>query len=125
MAYATVEQVEAGFRPLTSEETPICSQLLDEAATMIDSTSTAAADDVKGLVSCRMVRRAIDAAGGSGSVPMGATQGSVAALGYSQSWTIGTSGSTGELYFSRAERQLLRLGNQIGAGNPLMEAAHD
>jgi hypothetical protein len=48
---------------------------------------------------------------------MGATQGSVSALGYSQSWTIG-SGSTGELYISKVEKKMLGAGNAIGSYSP-------
>jgi len=54
-------------------------------------------------------------------VPMGATQGSMSGLGYSQSWTIGGGGSTGELYISKADRLLLGVGNTIGSYSPVQE----
>ena len=38
---------------------------------------------------------------------------------YSQSWTMGTGGSVGELYLSKSEKQLLGGGNSIGAYSPL------
>jgi hypothetical protein len=63
-----------------------------------------------------MVERALGD-GGEAGIPMGATQGSVSALGYSQSWTIG-SGSTGELYISKIEKKLLGAGNAIGSYSP-------
>lgn len=68
-----------------------------------------------------MVRRAI-AASSAGDFPVGATQGTMSAGGYSQSWTM-SSGSTGELYVGKAERQILGLGNQIGASNPFAEVS--
>lgn len=117
MAYATTDQVAAGFRDLTDEEITICTQLLDEAAIIIDAYNVAASDEAKGVVSCRMVRRCLADSGLSG-MPLGATQGSVSALGYSQSWTVG-SGSTGELYLSSLEKKLLGRGNKIGAHSPL------
>lgn len=121
MAYATVEQVEAGFRPLTTEEKAVCNQLLDEAAIQLDAIAPRATAEAKGVVSCRMVRRAI-AASSAGDFPVGATQGMMSAGGYSQSWTM-SSGSTGELYVGKAERQILGLGNQIGASNPYAEVS--
>lgn len=119
--YATVSDVEAGFRDLTTEEEETCSALLDEAAVIIDAYNINAADDVKKVVSCRMVRRALGEADGSQSFPLGTTQGSVSAGGYSQSWTIGSGGTTGELYLGRLEKKLLGIGNKIGSYSPLEE----
>lgn len=115
-SYATVEQVEAGFRLLTADEKAICSQLLDEAAIQIDAIAPDADPGAKAVVSCRMVRRAI-AASSAGDFPVGATQGTMSAGGYSQSWTM-SSGSTGELFIGKTERLLLGTGNRIGASNP-------
>ena len=117
MAYATTDQVAAGFRDLTDEEITICIQLLEEAAIIIDTYNVAASDEAKSVVSCRMVRRCLADSGLSG-MPLGATQGSISALGYSQSWTV-SSGSTGELYLSSLEKKLLGRGNKIGARSPL------
>ena len=85
---------------------------------------------MKRLVSCRMVRRLLgDGTGGETPLyPMGATQGSATALGYTQSWTMGGSGSAGELYLSKLEKKLLGAGNRIGAASPvegLCDAAGD
>ena len=118
MAYATVAQVAAGFRPLTTEEQSVCAALLDEAAIIIDAYNADASASAKQVVSCRMVRRAIGA--GDASVPMGATQGSMTAGPYSQSWTM-SNGSTGELYLGKLERTLLG-GYRLGATNPYMQA---
>jgi hypothetical protein len=119
MSYATVEDVEAGFRTLSEDEKPKCSALLDEAALIIDSYNKDAQEDAKKVVSCRMVRRQLyDGDAGGVTYPMGATQGTASALGYSQSWTMG-GGSSGELYLSKLEKKLLGVGDKIGSRSPL------
>ena len=120
MAYATVADVQARMkRTMTQEEQSLCSTLLDDAAVMIDATGTSAGDAAKLTVSCRMVVRAMG--DGSDGVPMGATQGSMSALGYSQSWTISAGGSVGELYLSKADKAMLGISNSIGSYSPLQE----
>lgn len=116
--YATVSDVEAGFRELTTDEEAICNALLEEAAVIIDAYNINASDSAKKVVSCRMVRRALGDGEGSQALPIGATQGSIAAGGYSQSWTI-SGGSTGELYLGKIEKKLLGVGNMIGSHSPL------
>lgn len=117
MAYATVSDVEARTtRTFTEEQKAVISTLLDDAAVMIDAFAPNASADAKQVVSCRMVLRAVEDGEG---VPLGATQGSMSALGYSQSWTIGSSGATGELYLGKIEKQLLGKGNQIGSHSPV------
>lgn len=119
MSYATVEDVEAGFRTLSEDEKPKCSALLDEAALIIDSYNKDAQEDAKKVVSCRMVRRQLyDGDAGGVTYPMGATQGTASALGYSQSWTMG-GGSSGELYLSKLEKKLLGVGDRISSRSPL------
>nr|DAO22019.1 MAG TPA: hypothetical protein [Caudoviricetes sp.] len=119
MSYATVEDVEAGFRTLSEDERPKCSALLEEAALIIDSYNKDAQEDAKKVVSCRMVRRQLyDGDAGGVTYPMGATQGTASALGYSQSWTMG-GGSSGELYLSKLEKKLLGVGDRIGSRSPL------
>ena len=123
MAYATLTDVQNRMtRDLSTDEQTVCGYLLDDAALMIDALNANAAAAAKKTVSCRMVIRALGD-GGSGGVPMGATQGSMSALGYSQSWTIGNGGSTGELYLSKADRLLLGAGNAIGSYSPVQELA--
>lgn len=120
MAYATYEDVQARMsRTLTEDEQAICTTLLDDAAVIIDAFNDQATLDIKKVVSCRMVIRAM-ADGDSAGVPVGATQGSMSGLGYSQSWTI-SSGSVGELYLAKMDKQLLGRGNQIGSYSPVEE----
>ena len=124
MAYATVEDVQARLtRQLTETEQAVVSVKLDDAAALIDSTSSTASDSAKLVVSCNMVIRAIG--DGDGGIPMGATQGSMSGLGYSQSWTIGNSGAVGELYLSKLDRKLLKLGNSIGSYSPVQELVYE
>ena len=119
MSYASVEEVAKGFRALSPEEESLCQALLEEAAVLIDAWGAGAAEERKKLVSCRMVRRQLyDGNEGGVTYPMGATQGTASALGYSQSWTMG-GGSSGELYLSKLEKKLLGVGDRIGSRSPL------
>lgn len=120
MAYATVEDVQSRLtNQLSQAEQSVCSVLLDDVAILIDSYNAEASTDIKNLVSCRAVVRALDNVGLS-AVPVGASQGSMSALGYSQSWTM-SNGSAGEVYLSKAEKRLLGAGNSIGSYSPTQE----
>lgn len=118
MAYATIEDVTAGMmRDVSEDETRVLTQLLDEVAVIIDAYNSKASVDAKKLVSVRVVRRQIGDGEGSG-VPIGATQGTVSALGYSQTWTL-SSGSAGEAYLSKIDKALLGKDNAIGSRSPV------
>ena len=122
MAYATVADVQARMtRTMSADEQTMCATLLDDAAIIIDSFNVSATEDAKKIVSCRMVIRQIGD-GEDAGVPIGATQGSMSGLGYSQSWTL-SSGSTGEMYLSKMDKQLLGYGNKIGSYSPVQELA--
>lgn len=115
--YASVSDVQARLtRDLTTDEQAVCGKQLEDAAVYIDAFAPNASADAKKVVSCNMVIRALG--DGSYGVPTGATQGSMSALGYSQSWTIGSGGSTGEIYFSKLDRKLLGIGNRVGSYSP-------
>ena len=119
MAYATVEDVQARLtRTLSAAEQTVCATLLDDVGVLIDSIAENAPCDAKNIVSCRAVVRALGD-GGDAGVPLGATQGSMSALGYSQSWTIGNGGAAGEIYLSKAEKRMLGIGNKIGSKSPV------
>jgi hypothetical protein len=118
MAYATVADIQARMsRTLSQSEQDIASNLLDDTAVLIDAYNVNASADAKKIVSCRVVMRALGT-GDELGVPMGATQGSMSGLGYSQSWTI-SSGSVGELYLNKTDKKLLGCGNNIGSYSPL------
>jgi hypothetical protein len=122
MAYATVADVQARMtRTMSADEQTMCATLLDDAAIIIDSFNVSATEDAKKIVSCRMVIRQMGD-GDDAGVPIGATQGSMSGLGYSQSWTL-SSGSTGEMYLSKMDKQLLGYGNKIGSYSPAQELA--
>lgn len=122
-AYATCEDVEKGYRELTEDEQEKATALLDEAAIIIDAyiidayASPAAEIEAKKVVSCRMVRRAMGDETGL-QIPMGASQGTVSGLGYSQSFTYGT-GASGELYLTKQDKKLLGVSGQIGSYSPV------
>ena len=122
MAYATVADVQARMsHQMTESEQAMCATMLDDAAIIIDTFAINAASDAKKIVSCRMVIRQIGEGDDIG-VPIGATQGSMSGLGYSQSWTV-SGGTTGEMYLSKLDKQLLGYGNKIGSYSPVQELA--
>ena len=122
-AYATVDDVQARMtRTMTEDERKLCETMLEDAAVIIDVYNISAPSDTKQVVSCRMVIRAMGDGSDSG-VPMGATQGSMSALGYSQSWTIGSGGGAGEMYLGKLERKLLGCGERVGSYSPVQELA--
>lgn len=122
MAYATTEDVQARMtRQMSETEQAVCASMLDDAAVIIDLFNADAPEDNKTIVSCRMVIRQLGD-GTDAGIPIGATQGSMSGLGYSQSWTV-SGGSTGEMYLSKLDKQLLKLGNRIGSYSPVEELA--
>lgn len=122
MAYATVTDVQVRLTDsMTPSQLARCAVLLEDAAVLIDATGTTAGADVKVLVSCRMVARMMG--DGDRDVPLGANQGSMTALGYTQQWSMGGSGSVGELYLSKTEKRLLGVADRIGSYSPVQELA--
>lgn len=120
MAYATVADVQERMISTMSEaQEMVCAALLEDAAVLIDAYAPTADAEIKKVVSCRMVARAIGDGSDSG-IPAGASQGSMSALGYSQSWTM-AGGSTGEVYISKTERKMLGVGDRIGSYSPVEE----
>ncbi len=122
MAYATTGDVQNRMmREMDTEELHLCASLLEDAAIIIDTYAPKAAEDRKLVVSCRMVMRVLGDGADSG-IPMGATQGSQSALGYSQSWTF-SGGANGEMYLSKIEKQMLGInaGKKIGSYSPVLQ----
>lgn len=121
MLYATVNDVQNRMlRTLSNEELELCRKLLEDAALIIDVYAAKAEAEAKKVVSCRMVMRVLGDGEDTG-VPVGANQGTQSALGYSQTWSFPTAGSSGELYISKLEKQILRSGNRIGSYSPVQE----
>lgn len=117
MSYATYTDIQDRLlRELSVDEQKVCENLLVDAAILVDSYNYEASEEAKKLVSIRMVIRSI---GTDDSLPIGASQGTMSALGYSQSWTISSGGSVGQLYVNKEEKRLLGCGSRIGASSPL------
>lgn len=120
MSYATYSDVtRRTTRSFNEAEKKMVLSLLEDAAVLIDSYHSSASVEAKRVVSCRMVLRTMGEEDSGLGVPMGATQGSMAAGGYSQSWTIGSGGGSGELYISKLEKKLLGVGDRIGSRSPV------
>ena len=118
MTYATVQDIQARTGQTYSQaEQSVIAVQLEDAAVIIDAYNANADEDAKKTVSCRMVIRTLNT---GSDIPMGATQGSMSGLGYSQSWTIGN-GASGELYLSKLDKQTLGGGNRIGSYSPVEE----
>lgn len=123
-AYATLEDIKGRMtRTLSATEETVAGNLLDDAAILIDSFNSEASSDSKKLVSCRMVIRALG--DGSDGVPVGATQGSMSALGYSQSWTMASNASVGQLYLDKTDKRILGGVSQIGSYSPVEELVNE
>lgn len=125
MVYAGIEDLEE--RTLGEIEEGHKSYLmakLADAGALIDAVAPKASEETKKIVSCNMVLRLIGTEEAQ-MVPMGTTQGTVSALGYSQTWTIGGGGSSGELYLSKTDKRLLGIGNAAGFINTLGGDAGD
>ncbi len=122
--YATIEDIKGRMtRTLSATEETVAGNLLDDAAILIDSFNSEASSDSKKLVSCRMVIRALG--DGSDGVPVGATQGSMSALGYSQSWTMASNASVGQLYLDKTDKRILGGVSQIGSYSPVEELVNE
>ena len=118
---ATVSDVQARIgRALSEDEQALAAVLLGDACVMIRAMAPHADPAAATVVACRMVIRALGD-GESAGMPVGATQGSMSALGYSQSWTISGGGGSGELYVSKSDRRLLGLGDSVGSYSPVEE----
>ena len=121
MAYATTADIVTRLgRELNTNEMLQCEAMLEDAAVIIDAYNSEAEENAKRIVSIRMVVRAIGGGEDTG-IPMGASQGSMSALGYSQSWTMGSGGSAGELYLGKMEKKLLGVSGRIGSYSPTQE----
>lgn len=121
MIYAQFSDIKNRCRKEIENE-GLCKALLEDAAVIIDAFNRSAPADAKKLVSCNMVIRAIGG-GEDVQVPIGATQGTVSALGYSQTWSM-PNGSARELYLSKLDKKILGSGEKICFQSPI-EAAQE
>ena len=113
MVYATFEDI-AKRKYIKPEEMRRCEALLEDAGIIIDAFNKRASTDAKKVVSCNMVIRAVESS--DEGVPIGTTQATATALGYSQTWT--NSNGSGELYLTKLDKKILGVGNRIGYSDP-------
>ena len=116
MVYATFEDI-AKRKPVERSEMERCEALLEDAGIIIDAFNVKAAAESKRLVSCNMVIRVLGS--GEEGVPIGTTQATASALGYSQSWT--NANGSGELYLTKLDKKILGTGNRIGYTDPYQD----
>lgn len=104
MAYATVADIEARWRPLSLDEQARATALLDDAAAIIDSLTSVGEDDLHAakIVSCDMVIRSMSA---SAYDTYGVSSASMTAGPYTQSMTY--SNPSGDMYLTKLEKRML------------------
>lgn len=122
MAYATVSDIEARWRDLTTAEETRAATLLDDAAAILDSFVKITGDEAQAenlkIVSCNMVIRAM-----SSDDQMGLSQSSMTAGPYTQSWTY--SNPSGDMYLTRMEKRLLGITSSYIGSIPVKVAPND
>lgn len=107
MAYATVSDIESRWRALSQDEQSRASVLIDDASAMLTALVNVDSDDQEQAqllkqVCCSMVIRAMSA---TEADAFGASQMSMTAGPYSQSWSY--SNPTGDMYLTKLEKRLL------------------
>lgn len=116
MAYATYEDIQKR-KDMGGLNWECAGTLLEDAAVIIDAYNEKASDAAKKVASCNMVIRALGT--NNEDVPIGTTQATTTALGYSQTWT--NSNGIGELYLTKLDKKILGVGNRIGFSNPFSD----
>lgn len=118
VAFATVDDLEARWRPLTSAEQDRAEVLLDDAAVYlstfvtVDDSDQAQADVLK-VVSCSMVQRVMS----SDVDTFGVSQASMTAGSYTQSMTFAN--PSGDFYLTAMEKRLLGIASsKLGTIRP-------
>ena len=107
MAYATVEELEARWRPLSETERERAAVLLEDAAAILDAemgrchvTAEGRADGLR-YVSCQMVRRTMASGTDAGDYA------SVSRTAGSFSEQVSLANPSGDMYLTSNERRLL------------------
>lgn len=111
-AFATYEDIEARWKPLTEEERGVAETLLEDAAALILGYGVEPRDgderqaQALKAASCNMVIRSMQ--GRDSAVPIGMSQWSQTAGPYSESMTVAN--PAGDLYLTKGEKRMLGLG---------------
>lgn len=109
MAYATVDDLEKSWRPLTDQERSRAEMLIDGICAAIDSMKPASYTPPEALarmVVCNVARRSMAADATADGAPV--TSYTKSATPYSETWQYGS--SDGRVSFTAQERKMLRLG---------------
>lgn len=111
MPYATTDDLEARWRPLTATERPRAATLLADAAVRIDAFAPMPEGDeqqaeIRKIISCDMVKRAMQ----NGGETAGVTQQSQTSGPFGTSTTYAN--PSGDLYLTAADKKLLGYGKQ-------------
>lgn len=120
--YATVADLEARWRTLTTDERARAEVLLEDAAVRLDATCAPSVPPTsqelaaRMIVSCEMVKRAMATTGGADGI--GVTSVQMGAGPYQQ--TTQFSNPTGDLYLTKADRSLLGCGKQTAFTIPMV-----
>lgn len=94
-AYASVQDLESRWRPLTPSEQTVASQLLDDASAMLSRMGGTADADILSIVACSMVRRAMSVSGDA------------FAIDAPVSGPFATDAPVGDMYVTAQERRLM------------------
>lgn len=123
MAYATVADLKARWRTLTSDEQSRAAVLLGDAAVRLDvlcppsDAPTENELDARKIVSCEMVKRAMATPGGTDGVGVASSQSGAGPF----QQTLQFSNPSGDLYVTKSDRALLGCGNQVAFTFPMVE----
>lgn len=126
MAFAEVSDIESRWRELSTDEQSRASVLIDDASAMLTALVAIDTDDTEQAqllkqVCCSMVIRAMSA---TESDAFGASQMSMTAGPYSQSWNYAN--PSGDMYLTKLEKRLLGItSSYIGPIRPKIGHCHD
>lgn len=119
MVYATVQDVEDRWRPLSAADAARAAVLLEDAAVEIDSacppTDPLTDAEARLIVSCRMVKRAMATPGGVDGVGVESVQAGAGPFQQTQRFV----NPSGDLYLTKADRRLLGCGDQVAFTVPM------
>lgn len=127
MVFAEVSDIESRWRTLDSGESDRATALIDDASAMLSALveKIDVADEnqihLLNMVCCNMVIRAMSA---TETDSYGASNMSMTAGAYSQSWTY--SNPMGDMYVTKLEKRILGItSGYIGSIRPMMAGEHD
>ncbi|MDH5132880.1 MULTISPECIES: hypothetical protein [unclassified Microbacterium] len=125
MAYATVADLEDRWRTLTSAEEARAEVLLGDAAVRLDVSCppsvppTVSELAARKIVSCEMVKRAMATPGGVAGIGVTSVQAGAGPFQETQQFA----NPTGDLYLTKADRDLLGCGVQVAFTVPMTDWA--